>query len=215
MRAPSRRHRLAGLQAQGTGSVHGLGRGLERGGVYFPGLIWGIRTMKKDRRNRREFLGLTGTGIAGLVGGSLAGGSLIGAPAVADAQGGAPPNRLDADLVVFNAKVYTVDSRAPRAEAFAVKANRFVAVGSNRGHQGTHRQGDPDLRRQADDHRARVHRLPQSCARQHVALRRPGRQSLRGRVRDHRQHRRQTPRESPRRRRRALGSKGISSTTPR
>ena len=41
----------------------------------------------------------------------------------------APPNRLDADLVVFNAKVYTVDESAPRAEAFAVKANRFVAVG--------------------------------------------------------------------------------------
>ena len=32
--------------------------------------------------------------------------------------------------MVFNAKVYTVDSRAPRAEAFAVKGGRFVAVGS-------------------------------------------------------------------------------------
>ena len=38
----------------------------------------------------------------------------------------------DADLVVFNAKVYTVDSRAPKAEAFAVKAGRFTAVGSTR-----------------------------------------------------------------------------------
>ena len=37
----------------------------------------------------------------------------------------------DADLVVFNAKVYTVDSRTPKAEAFAVKAGRFIAVGSN------------------------------------------------------------------------------------
>ena len=37
----------------------------------------------------------------------------------------------DPDLVVFNAKVYTVDSRAPKAEAFAVKDGRFVAVGSN------------------------------------------------------------------------------------
>jgi len=36
----------------------------------------------------------------------------------------------DADLVVFNAKVYTVDSRAPKAEAFAVNGGRFVAVGS-------------------------------------------------------------------------------------
>jgi len=36
----------------------------------------------------------------------------------------------DPDLVVFNAKVYTVDSSAPRAEAFAVRGGRFVAVGS-------------------------------------------------------------------------------------
>lgn len=36
-----------------------------------------------------------------------------------------------ADLVVFNAKVYTVDSRAAKAEAFAVKADRFTAVGSS------------------------------------------------------------------------------------
>ena len=36
----------------------------------------------------------------------------------------------DADLVVFNAKVYTVDSRAPKVEAFAVKAGRFTAVGT-------------------------------------------------------------------------------------
>ena len=37
----------------------------------------------------------------------------------------------NADLVVFNAKVYTVDSQMPRAEAFAVHAGRFMAVGSN------------------------------------------------------------------------------------
>jgi predicted amidohydrolase YtcJ len=42
------------------------------------------------------------------------------------AQGAEPQN---ADLVVFNAKVYTVDSSAPTAEAFAVKGGRFVAVG--------------------------------------------------------------------------------------
>ena len=35
-----------------------------------------------------------------------------------------------ADLVVTNAKVYTVDSRLPKAEAFAVKDGRFIAVGS-------------------------------------------------------------------------------------
>jgi predicted amidohydrolase YtcJ len=36
----------------------------------------------------------------------------------------------DADLVVFNAKVYTVDARAPKADGFAVKAGRFTAIGS-------------------------------------------------------------------------------------
>jgi len=37
----------------------------------------------------------------------------------------------DAELVVFNAKVYTMDRPAPRGEAFAVNAGRFVAVGTN------------------------------------------------------------------------------------
>ncbi len=38
---------------------------------------------------------------------------------------------LDPDLVVFNARVYTVDARMPKAQAFAVRAGRFVAVGAN------------------------------------------------------------------------------------
>ena len=37
----------------------------------------------------------------------------------------------DVDLVVSNANVYTVDSRTPKAEAFAVKGGRFTAVGRN------------------------------------------------------------------------------------
>src|SRR4030095_2751343 len=36
----------------------------------------------------------------------------------------------DAELVVFNAKVYTIDSRLPKAEAFAAKGGRFIAVGT-------------------------------------------------------------------------------------
>jgi predicted amidohydrolase YtcJ len=63
-----------------------------------------------QRYNRRQFIGVTGGGVAAL--------------ALALAQGEAP------DLVVFNAKVYTVDPGMPRAEAFAVKAGRFMAVGS-------------------------------------------------------------------------------------
>ena len=71
----------------------------------------------KHRNSRREFLGLAGAGMAG-----FAGGPWLGAAKAAETDG--------ADLVVFNAKVYTVDTRAPRAEAFAVKANRFAAVGT-------------------------------------------------------------------------------------
>jgi predicted amidohydrolase YtcJ len=37
----------------------------------------------------------------------------------------------DADLVVWNAKVYTVDDAKPMAQAFAVKGDKFLAVGSN------------------------------------------------------------------------------------
>src|SRR6202166_1951385 len=73
--------------------------------------------MTNRRRSRREFLGLTGAGIAGAVSWPW-----LNAAAAAE---------QDADLVVFNAKVYTVDSRAPKAEAFAVKAGRFAAVGSS------------------------------------------------------------------------------------
>ena len=35
------------------------------------------------------------------------------------------------DLIVRNANVYTVDPRLPRAEAFAVRGSRFIAVGTN------------------------------------------------------------------------------------
>ena len=35
------------------------------------------------------------------------------------------------DMVVLNARVFTVDERQPRAEAFAVKNGRFIAVGSS------------------------------------------------------------------------------------
>src|SRR5882762_10083361 len=73
--------------------------------------------MMNHRSSRRGFMNLTGAGIAALVGGAW--------PGTAAADEG-----RDADLVVFNAKVYTVDSRAPKVEAFAVKAGRFTAVGS-------------------------------------------------------------------------------------
>ena len=61
-------------------------------------------------QSRRAFLGALG---AALPAGALAAGS------------------DDADLVVHNANIYTLDPAMPRAQAFAVRAGRFVAIGSN------------------------------------------------------------------------------------
>jgi len=80
--------------------------------------------MNKHRHSRREFLGLTGMAVAGLASGSLPGTTVFAETPSADAD----PRH--ADLVVFNAKVYTIDSRMPNAEAFAVKGGRFVYVGN-------------------------------------------------------------------------------------
>src|ERR1700733_12222866 len=77
--------------------------------------------MADNRYSRREFMGLSGAGLAGLAGAQWPGRAA--AAAFNDTQ--------EPDLVVFNAKVYTVDPLTPRAQAFAVKAGRFVAVGSS------------------------------------------------------------------------------------
>ena len=82
--------------------------------------------MPESRHDRREFITVAGAALA----------SLAGAPELAvsaqsaSAAQAAAASRSDPDLVVINAKVYTMDSRAPRAEAFAVAAGRFRAVGS-------------------------------------------------------------------------------------
>ena len=60
-------------------------------------------------QSRRGFMGLAAAGLGG----------------AAWAAGSDAP-----DLVVLNANVYTVDPRQPRAQAFAVRDSRFVAVGS-------------------------------------------------------------------------------------
>src|SRR4051812_30718905 len=59
---------------------------------------------------------------------------------------GADPVRAEeqADLVVHNATVYTVNAAQPRATAFAVKGRRFVAVGSDEEMKAL---GGPDTRR--------------------------------------------------------------------
>jgi predicted amidohydrolase YtcJ len=75
-----------------------------------------------NRHTRREFMGLTAIGAAGLLVPTARG----------DARGllAALLRGTDPDLVVLNAKVYTMDTAMPRAEAFAVSAGRLVAVGS-------------------------------------------------------------------------------------
>ena len=72
-------------------------------------------------------MSIAGAGIAGAFGAPWLGA----APAAQGQAQNAGIRPQDADLVVFNAKVYTVDSRSPKAEAFAVKAGRFSAVGGN------------------------------------------------------------------------------------
>jgi hypothetical protein len=75
--------------------------------------------------NRREFLGLTGFGVAGIASGRLFLPSAFAQTETVDAD----PRH--ADLVIHNANVYTIDSLMPKAEAFAVKGSRFVYVGSS------------------------------------------------------------------------------------
>ncbi|HEX8413920.1 MAG TPA: amidohydrolase, partial [Sphingomicrobium sp.] len=63
--------------------------------------------------SRRRFMALGAGGMAGALTGPW-----LRAAAAAEPQ--------DADLVVFNAKVYTVDKSAPTAQAFAVRNGRFI-----------------------------------------------------------------------------------------
>ena len=72
----------------------------------------------KDKQSRREFMGLSVAGAAGAL-----------APAWLVDTRRTNPAAPEADLVVYNAKVYTMDRAMPTAEAFAVKGGRVVAVG--------------------------------------------------------------------------------------
>src|SRR5882724_1080757 len=74
--------------------------------------------MMGHRHSRRGFLGLAGAGVA----------TLGHAPWLASA---AAAEAGSTDLLVLNAKIYTLDPATPRAEAFLVRAGRFVTLGSN------------------------------------------------------------------------------------
>src|SRR3569833_3330985 len=69
-------------------------------------------------KSRRQFLESAGFGSAALLGTSW----LSAARAAAE--------RTPPDLIVINAKVATMDPAMPSAEAFAVRGDRFMAVGS-------------------------------------------------------------------------------------
>src|SRR5262249_17972859 len=88
-------------------------------GIIMRGTRSGGAEMAKYTRG--EFLGF-GAALAGAYGlGRLPGAAVEAAPI----DGGTDP-----DQIVVNAGVYTSDAAQPRAEAFAVKTGRFVAVGS-------------------------------------------------------------------------------------
>ena len=75
------------------------------------------RVVRPNPLNRREFLALTASaGLAGL------------ATPRAHAQN--PPSE-PVDLIVHNAKVYTVDRANPTVQAFAIKNGRFAAIGNS------------------------------------------------------------------------------------
>ncbi len=77
-----------------------------------------------QKLTRKEFLGF-GAALAG-----AASATAIGPDFAPEAAQTPPPSRVEPDLIVVNAKIYTIDPAMPRAEAFAVTNGRFVAVGS-------------------------------------------------------------------------------------
>jgi predicted amidohydrolase YtcJ len=77
-------------------------------------------------KTRRDLLALTGA-------------SLVSPALLAQPQEN--PSSAAPELVVFNARVTTVDPRLPRAEAFAIKNGHFVAIGSNADVRNTIRKG--------------------------------------------------------------------------
>ena len=74
------------------------------------------RYMHNRNLSRRQWLQLSQAGILGAVAVPRAVRAAVDAPAP--------------DLIVVNARVYTVDSAVPRAEAFAVQGGRFTAIGT-------------------------------------------------------------------------------------
>jgi hypothetical protein len=118
----------------------------------------------------------------------LAGAGIAGAFGYAPRLAAQPVDTSEADLVVVNAKVYTVDSHAPKAEAFAVKGSRFTAVGSSADIRGL-------IGKATQTYNAKQMAVVPGfidchnhAPRRYAALRRAGGQPLRCGVCHHRQH---------------------------
>ena len=88
--------------------------------------------MKSPAINRRDFLALTGAGAFGAC--------ISGVPRFARA-GELVGWHPGPDVIVVNANVFTVDARLPRAEAFAISAGRFQAVGTSQDIRNLARRG--------------------------------------------------------------------------
>ena len=85
-----------------------------------------------NRHTRREFFALTGVAIGGAAAVARLGAQGQRAPGTPAApRAAATAASGSADLIVINAKVYTMEAGAPRADAFAVKGGRFIAVGGS------------------------------------------------------------------------------------
>ena len=85
--------------------------------MTYAGPKHGVTSMENKMYNRREVAGMAGAGLALL-------GFRAARAAILSADWATP------DFVVLNAQVYTMDPRMPKVEAFAVRGDRFVALGS-------------------------------------------------------------------------------------
>ena len=85
--------------------------------------------MRNSSVTRRAMLKMAGAGMVGS----------LGARALWAAEG--TTRSIYPDTVVFNAKVYAVEPAGLRAEAFAVKDGRFVAMGTSEDIRALARKG--------------------------------------------------------------------------
>ena len=119
-----------------------------------------------SRQSRREFMGLAAASAAGM----------LTRPAFSDAHPftAAPfsPSAplADPDLVVVNAKVYTMDPAMPQGGGVRGERRANHRRGEQRGRAQPRSQGKPDVRRQGHDDRARLHRLPQPRRRDDASI---------------------------------------------